>query len=165
MSKPSSNQIRLRVAGIFYDRLFSVAAIPVGPTNLLTIESVMDFARLTTPLDYGFEFRAAALNLPGNQAKKSMIKIAHRIESEFISLGGKTRKSGLYDLEEVQIPGGVVAWQYYVARESGSASTSPPGELVSSPTQPAGSSFTPYNEMPVQGGDTIIWRMVAIRTL
>lgn len=164
MSTPNLSPIRLRVAGIFYDHTFQVSQLSRRGDGTITIEQVMDAARAKGNLDYGFEYRAAALDLPPELFKKSMIKIAHRIREPFRSLGGKHRPAGYYDLTEIKFPGGVVAWQYYVLRGGVSASSSPTGELVSAPVQ-ANGGFTPYNEMPVIGGDTIIWRMVAIRTL
>lgn len=164
MSTPNLSPIRLRVAGIFYDQTFQVSDLSRRGDGSITIEQVMDAARAKGNLDYGFEYRAAALGLPPASFKKSMIKIAHRIDVPFHSLGGKARDAGLYDLLEIKFPGGVVAWQYYVLRDGASASSSPPGELVSAPIQAKGG-FTPYNEMTVMGGDTIIWRMVAIRIL
>jgi hypothetical protein len=170
MAKPTNIQIRLRVAGIFYDKPFEVSMINKRIDGTMTIENVMEFARLTTNLDYGFEYRAAALNESGKDAIKSMIQMAHRVDAEFKSLGGKKRPVGVYRLIETPIPAGVVAWQYYVIAPDGSSrSTNPVSEFVSPPIPPVGvppakSRFTPYDEMTVQGGDTIIWRMVAIST-
>lgn len=166
MAKPTEDQIRLRVAGIFYDETWEASAISSGP---MTIETVMDYARKNTPLDYGFEYRAAALNKSFEETKKSMIQIAHRIDDpEFTSLGGKTRLAGVYRLIETPIPAGVVAWQYYViGRDGFSRSSNPTSEIVSPPVPeitPERPEFRPYDKMNVQGGDTIIWRMVAICT-
>lgn len=153
-------QIRLRIAGIFYDQTFSFTDLGAAPT----IGSLMEFARTSTALDYGFEFRAAAKNLPGMKAFRSMIKIGTRISAPFTSLGGSDRPAGLYELLETPIPGGVVAWQYYVIDINGnSRSSNPPGSIVSPPVAAPASKFTPYDQMAVLPGDTVIWRMVAIR--
>lgn len=165
MAKPTITQIRLRVAGIFYDRTFELSGMDKRANGTMTIENVMDYARLTTPLDYGFEYRAAALHKPGRESIKSMIQIAHGIEEGFKSLGGKERQAGVYRLLETPIPAGIVAWQYYVIDINGvTKSTNQPNDIVSPSIPPAGSRFTPYDQMNVQGGDTIIWRMVAICT-
>jgi len=85
-------------------------------------------------------------------------------------LGGvTTRPGGFYELEEFEIPSGVVAWQYYVYDANGVSKSqeSRPGTgpiLVPgfSPPIGSGAGFTPFDEKELTAGDQVIWRMVAI---
>jgi len=77
-----------------------------------------------------------------------------------------TRARGIYQLTEIAIPAGVVAWQYYVYRKGISWSQLHPGAPTgASPTinkKVPAKGFTPFDKFEILAGDEIVWRQVAI---
>lgn len=79
------------------------------------------------------------------------------------TLGGNTRPAGIYQLSEIAIPSGVVAWQYYVYRNGKSASQLRPSDGTGySPVKGDGGTFTGFDQFELEDGDEVIWRQVAI---
>ncbi|MCX6607887.1 MAG: hypothetical protein NTV52_30465, partial [Acidobacteria bacterium] len=71
---------------------------------------------------------------------------------------------GIYQLTEIAIPSGVVAWQSYVYRNGISVTQYAPesgsGYSPVISTKPGG--FVLFDQTPIEGGDEVIWRQVAI---
>jgi hypothetical protein len=82
------------------------------------------------------------------------------------SLGFKKRLMGNYQLTEIAIPCGVVAWQYYVYKGDTGISRSQYKPLTPttafSPPEVPDSNFTPFDQFHLEDGDQVIWRQVAI---
>jgi hypothetical protein len=76
------------------------------------------------------------------------------------------RQPGIYQLTEIAIPGGVVAWQCYVYRNGISFSQLYPGAAsggspaINGKTPAMG--FTAFDRFPLEPGDEVVWRQVAI---
>jgi hypothetical protein len=166
------NPVRLRIAGIYYDEVFSLDSLPGTPAIDLrgrnvpakpTIFELLEAAflkpgRNKENFTYVFERRGDHLSITslGVTHKKNIVG----------TLGGKSRAAGTYQLTEIGIPGGVVAWQYYVYRAGVSASQLPAAAGSSptgySPVKGNGTGFTGFDQFELQAGDEVIWRQVAI---
>jgi len=190
MTIPPTNCIRLRVAGIYFDEnipfplieqqrgvfvlpgrsspTLDLFGLPV--TDPVTILELMEAARVhraqqprNLPFTYAFDRRFKELPNKTSMGFLSMISIGHQLEPQIdLSLGNQQRPKGFYHLTETPIPNGVVAWQNYVIRRGANVSSlnnagvSPPEGL---PTK----GFTTFDQTVLEAGDTVVWRMVAIR--
>jgi hypothetical protein len=164
-------KVRLRIAGIYYDEKFELGALPPVPA--------IDIPGRTAPAGPTiFELLEAAVNKPGKNKENfvyvferrgdhlsiTSLGVTHR-KNIIGTLGGKARPAGTYQLTELPIPGGVVAWQYYVYRDGVSVSQkpNPPGIVTGySPVKGDGTGFTGFDQFELQAGDEVIWRQVAI---
>lgn len=164
--------VRLRIAGLYYDEFFSLDQLPGVPA--------IDIPFRTRPQNLTiFELLEAALRKPGKNKENFVYVFERRDEHLSITslgvthrksivgtLGNKSRAAGIYQLTETAIPGGVVAWQYYVYRNGVSVSQLPrkTDAPVSgySPAKGDGSGFTGFDQFELQEGDEVIWRQVAI---
>lgn len=163
--------IRLRVAGIYYDEKFDIGALnntltlprrvsPDSPTILELLEAA--FSNPGTNKEnfiYVFERRGTALSM-------TSLGVTHR-NNLVGTLGNKARPAGIYQLTEIAIPSGVVAWQYYVYRNGISVSQLPNADAAMpvtgySPAKGNGDGFTGFDQFLLQDGDEVIWRQVAI---
>jgi hypothetical protein len=143
-----------------------------NPTILDLMEAMRVKHAPTNPFNYVFERRlkrngrdAAHNELPaGPEDVLSMVSISNTLIDEIKnSLGGNRRGKGKYQLSETLIPNGVVAWQSYVLR-GGIPVSSLVGTNPSPPTNSIlGKGFTAFDQSVLEDGDTVIWRMVAIR--
>lgn len=184
--------VRLRIAGIFYDQEFEYNTltpvpaftipdrnVPLNPaTNPIpdiaigapvpTIFELFEAARRAPGVDkenfiYVFERRDGALSM-------TSIGVNHKVP--FRSLGEKERNAGPYQLTEIAIPFGVVAWQYYVYRNGISVSKQNPNTMEGysgakgltplGTTVPHGSGFTGFDQFVLRDGDEVIYRQIAI---
>jgi hypothetical protein len=161
--------IRLRVAGIYYDESFKLS-------DLTQAFSIPDRVPPASGLPTIFELLEAAYRNPG-KAKESFTYVFERRESHLSitslgvrhkknivgTLGGNTRPAGIYQLSEIAIPSGVVAWQYYVYRNGKSESQLRPEDGTGySPVKGDGGTFTGFDQFTLEDGDEVIWRQVAI---
>ncbi len=166
------NPVRLRIAGIYYDEVFSLdnlpgppafhipgRSAPAGPTIFELLEAAFQKpGRNKENFTYVFERRGDHLSITslGVTHKKNIVG----------TLGGKFRAAGTYQLTEIGIPGGVVAWQYYVYRAGISASQLPAAAGAPptgySPVKGNGAGFTGFDQFELKAGDEVIWRQVAI---
>ena len=163
--------IRLRVAGIYYDEKFDIGALgntltlpprvsPGNPTILELLEAA--FLNPGTNKEnfiYVFERRGTELSM-------TSLGVTHR-NNLVGTLGNKARPAGIYQLTEIAIPSGVVAWQYYVYRNGISVSQLPNADGTMpvtgySPAKGNGNGFTGFDQFLLQDGDEVIWRQVAI---
>lgn len=161
--------IRLRIAGIYYDELFDIKM-------LTPAFSIPDRVPPTSGQPTIFELLEAAYRKPGKNKENFVYVFERRGEHLSITslgvthkknivgtLGGNTRAAGTYQLSEIAIPSGVVAWQYYVYRGGVSESQLSPGSGSGySPVKGNGSGFTGFDQFTLQDGDEVIWRQVAI---
>lgn len=170
--------VRLRVAGIFFDQEFFNETdnvpfpSPESPATEVNLLQILQEARRITKERFGFIVETRK-DLAGNDFK-SMVAMSNDLEQDLDpSLGKQKRKAGLYVLTETPIQDGVVAWQYYVYRNGKSVSSAKDKDGNSTqPFSPAAPSdfepplkagFTSLDQMPIQDGDEIIWRMIAIK--
>jgi hypothetical protein len=164
--------IRLRVAGIYYDEKFEIGALGntltvpgrVPPSGSPTILELLE-AAFSSPgtnkenFIYVFERRGKALSM-------TSLGVTHK--NELVgTLGNNNRRAGIYQLTEIAIPSGVVAWQYYVYRNGISVSQQPNSDSIMpvtgySPAKGNGSGFTGFDQFVLEDGDEVIWRQVAI---
>lgn len=166
--------VRLRIAGIYYDEKFNLGDLT--PIPAITIPDRVP------PIGGGptiFELLEAAYRKPGKN-KEGFVYVFER-RGDFLSitslgvthkkdlvgsLGNKSRPAGTYQLTEIAIPSGVVAWQYYVYRDGISVSqlVPPAGGPVTgfSPAKGNGQGFTGFDQFELEDGDEVIWRQVAI---
>lgn len=163
--------IRLRVAGIYYDEKFELAdlkpvpafvipgrAAPAGPTIFELLEAAQRKPGVNKDnFIYVFERRGKTLSI-------TSLGVNH---TEVIgqTLGEKRREKGQYQLTEIAIPFGVVAWQYYVYRSGISVSQQTPPSPPTSGFSPAtgnGTGFTGFDQFVLKDGDEVIYRQVAI---
>lgn len=176
--------VRLRVAGIYYDEKFDIKDLAPNPAFRIPGR--------VPPKDGGvtiFELLEAARRKPGRN-KENFVYVFERRDT-FLSitslgvthkkglvgsLGGKARPAGTYQLTEIDIPAGVVAWQYYVYRKGISESQLQPPmrDAAGNPTDPSkltgfspakgksGSGFTGFDQIEIADGDEVIWRQIAI---
>lgn len=179
-------EVRLRIAGIYFDKRYpfdriqekvNALALP-GRNNLgvPTILELLETARHMDDLSYVFERRKTK----GGTGFLSIVSLGNELAADLgPSLGGKLRRKGLYQLTETTIPNGVVAWQYYVYRKqedghfktASSLDISDIGPDTAQPFSPAdpGSfassrpGFKGFDQFPLQPGDEVIWRMIAIQ--
>jgi hypothetical protein len=171
--------IRLRVAGIYYDEKFPFETVKAAVGSFVipgrtapsttepTIFELLEVATNTTfpnreDFNYVFERRGTKL---------SLTSIGVTLTEDLVgSLGGKYRPAGTYQLTEIAIPSGVVAWQYYVYRKGVSYSqlgfpTNPatvPTTGFSPATGLTGATFTGFDQFILEPDDEVIWRQVAI---
>jgi hypothetical protein len=175
--------VRLRIAGLYYDEKFEFSELtplpafvipdrvppvpvppdpPVAPANRKTIFELLEAAyrkpgKNKENFIYVFERRGPTLSMTslGVTHKKNIVG----------TLGNQSRPAGIYQLTEIAIPSGVVAWQYYVYRNGISTSQlkpSPVGPTGYSPVKGDGKSFTGFDQFILKDGDEVIWRQVAI---
>ena len=167
--------IRLRIAGIYYDEKFELADLKPIPAFELPGRRAPGAGPTI------FELLEAAVRKPGVD-KKNFIYVFERREKRLSitslgvthekqivgTLGNRARDAGTYQLTEIAIPAGVVAWQYYVYRGGIAASQlvypPPAGGTVTgfSPVRGNGQGFTGFDQFELQDGDEVIWRQVAI---
>lgn len=163
-------KVRLRIAGIYYDETFDLDGVRVPPFN---IPQRSPTAKATI-----FELLEAAFNKPGKNKENFVYVFERRGDHLSITslgvthkknivgpLGGKFRPAGTYQLTEIGIPGGVVAWQYYVYKKGVSASQlkyDPNKPTGYSPAKGNGGTFTGFDQFELEDGDEVIWRQVAI---
>jgi hypothetical protein len=164
--------IRLRIAGIYYDESFKMEELVAAPAITLpgrdapgagpTIFELLETAvakpgENKSDFVYVFERRGKAL---------SITSLGVRHDKEFgPTLGRNTRRNGIYQLTEIAIPEGVVAWQYYVYRGGKSESQQQPPTPPTTGFSPAkgnGRGFTGFDQFVLRDGDEVIWRQVAI---
>jgi len=164
--------IRLRIAGIYYDESFEMKDLVAAPAITLsgrvapgaapTIFELLETAvakpgKNKADFVYVFERRGAALSI-------SSLGVRHQ-KAVGPTLGGNSRPAGTYQLTEIAIPEGVVAWQYYVYREGKAESQQQPPTPPTTGFSPAkgnGSGFTGFDQFVLRDGDEVIWRQVAI---
>lgn len=164
--------IRLRIAGIYYDESFQIAdlvpvpaiAVPgrVSPGANPTIFELLETAvakpgKNKADFVYVFERRGKHLSI-------TSLGVRHK-KAIGLTLGGNTRPPGTYQLTEIAIPEGVVAWQYYVYRGGISVSQQQPPIAPTSgfsPVKGNDDGFTGFDQFELLDGDEIIWRQVAI---
>jgi hypothetical protein len=164
--------IRLRIAGIYYDEKFKFTDLTPIPAIVIPFRQAPASGGATI-----FELMEAALRKPGKDKtnfvyvferrgkKLSMtsIGVTHK-KAINRTLGGNKRAAGTYQLTEIAIPSGVVAWQYYVYRDGVSVSQYQPsgGAGFSPAVPPTSSQFEGFDQFELKDGDEVIWRQVAI---
>jgi hypothetical protein len=177
--------VRLRIAGLYYDEKFDFADLtpvpafvipgrelpvpppappaPPSPANRKTIFELLEAAyrkpgKNKENFIYVFERRGPSLSLTslGVTHKKNIVG----------TLGGQSRDAGTYQLTEIAIPSGVVAWQSYVYRNGRSVTQLKPATASPftgfSPVKGNSKGFTGFDQFILQDGDEVIWRQVAI---
>lgn len=182
--------VRLRVAGIYLDEEIGISEIKsqlgkfvlpgrtlptvnrrneeVAPSDAITILELMEAIRIKLSPDlraftFAFDRR---FKFSGNKqiGFLSMISIGHKLEEAIEpSLGGKVREKGFYQLTETPIPNGVVAWQNYIVNKDRLVISSLKDGIISPPTDGSAKGFTSFDQAIIEDGDTVVWRMVAIR--
>jgi hypothetical protein len=171
----SAMKVRLRIAGLYYDEKFDFAElstivvpvlpgrpIPAGPTILELMEAAFSRpGRNKEDFNYTFERRG--------ERGLSMVSLGVTHRRPLVgTLGGNSRPAGRYELAEIAIPHGIVAWQYYVYKAGVSKSqldyepTDPTGYSPAKPPKGDKSGFTAFDQFPLEDGDEVIWRQVAI---
>jgi hypothetical protein len=172
--------VRLRIAGLYYDEKFEFSDLtpipafvipdrippvpnpPVPPANRKTIFELLEAAyrkpgKNKENFIYVFERRGPTLSL-------TSLGVTHK-KNIVATLGNQSRPAGTYQLTEIAIPSGVVAWQYYVYRNGISTSQLKPppvGPTGFSPAKGDGTGFTGFDQFVLKDGDEVIWRQVAI---
>jgi hypothetical protein len=165
--------VRLRIAGLYYDETFKftdLAPVPAivipdrkpPPGGKPTIFELLEAAyrkpgKFKENFIYVFERRGKMLSLTslGVTHKKNIVG----------TLGGQSRSAGTYQLTEIAIPSGVVAWQSYVYRHGVSVTQlvpPPTGQTGYSPVKGDAKGFTGFDQFVLKDGDEVIWRQVAI---
>lgn len=165
--------IRLRVAGIYYAEKFDINAL--GNTLTLpgrvslgspTILELLEAAFLNPGTNKENENFIYVFERRGTELSMTSLGVTHR-NNLVGTLGNKARPAGIYQLTEIAIPSGVVAWQYYVYRNGISVSQLPNANGTMpvtgySPAKGNGNGFTGFDQFLLQDGDEVIWRQVAI---
>ena len=172
-------EVRLRIAGIYYDETFLysdlVKIIPAIPFKDSTFLTPRNFSTTVPTI---FELLEVATEKPGTD-KKNFTYVFERRGAKGLSitslgveheqevgptLNRNHRAAGIYQLTEIAIPAGVVAWQYYVYRKGISWSQLNPGSLsgASPVINPGTSGFTAFDQFKLEPGDEVVWRQVAI---
>ena len=163
--------VRLRIAGIYYDEKFDLAALTPVPAF-----AIPDRVPPTGGAPTIFELLEAAYRKPGKNKENFIYVFERRGDHLSItslgvthkkdlvgSLGNKTRVLGAYQLTELVIPGGVAAWQYYVYRGGISVSQLVAGAATGySPAKGDGTGFTGFDQFVLQDGDEVMYRQVCI---
>ena len=169
-----ATEVRLRIAGIYYDETFLYS----------DLEKIIPAITFRTPRNFSttvptiFELLEVATEKPGTD-KKNFTYVFERRGAKGLSitslgvehekevgptLNRNRRPKGIYQLTEIAIPAGVVAWQYYVYRKGISWSQLNPGSLsgASPVINPGTSGFTAFDQFKLEPGDEVVWRQVAI---
>ncbi|MGL4419594.1 MAG: hypothetical protein ACRCZF_02920 [Gemmataceae bacterium] len=183
MPRPKPGEVRLRVAGLYYDQNFPLKDLIAlvgtvkfpgyASTGKPTILELMEAAYAkpgpnVKSFGYSLERRKLSQGTYDGKDVLSVVSIAAEYEKSISpSLSGKTRLAGLYQLIELPIPNGVVAWQYYVYREGKSVSqyetTTNTGFSPAEANGPTPPGFEAFDAFELKEQDEVIWRMVAIQ--
>jgi hypothetical protein len=168
-------EIRLRVAGIYFNRFLNVPANADG--SPITIKNAMDFCKATYDIgkENGFDYGPKAVNMPDGRQLNLVDCISHFFSGAYDfngdgkitpgkdnkgkTLGNNTRAAGLYALKEQTIqssPQISLVWQYYVRELNGEGS-------LRSRTMPSNSGFTSFDKFELKDGDELLWRLVTIQ--
>ncbi|MFN7645484.1 MAG: hypothetical protein ACK5PW_20790 [Burkholderiales bacterium] len=162
--------VRLRVVGVFFDKMITLSTKEDG----VTIKDVLDKAQEES--SNSFRYRAEQRYTEKKEHVLSLSSFTHRIEELYPSLGGRNRAAGIYEIREtVDAVNGneiVHAWQYYVISNGKAVSNASKGKdkFEVSPASPdknpdfpyATAGFTPFNKQKVVHDDEIVWRNVSI---
>lgn len=167
-------EVRLRIAGIYYDEKFLYSDL-VKLIPAITFRTPRTFSPTIPTI---FELLEAATEKPGKhktnftyvferRGTKGLSITSLGVEHEYEvgpTLNRNHRAAGIYQLTEIAIPAGVVAWQYYVYRNGISWSQLNPGSLsgASPVINPGPSGFTAFDQFKLEPGDEVVWRQVAI---
>jgi hypothetical protein len=171
--------VRLRIAGIYFDDFFPFAELGTISTRITGVKP-SGKPTILELLEVAWKRYQSAVK-PVNEKKLFEYGILRRPEKEGLSItsfsiehtnpikksiGNNVRPAGVYTLSEFEFPNGVVAWQYYVIRNGISISQYQPLPFPTSAFSPAevttGAGFTPFSEKVLEAGDQVIWRQVAI---
>ena len=167
-------KIRLRVAGIYFNRFLNVPANADG--SPITIKNAMDFCKETYNIakEDGFDYGPKAVNMPDGRQLNLVDCISHFFSGAYDfngdgkitgkdnkgkTLGDNTRRAGLYALKERTIessPQINLVWQYYVRELNGDGT-------LRSRTMPSNSGFTSFDKFELKDHDEVIWRLVTIQ--
>jgi hypothetical protein len=162
--------VKLRVVGIYFNRRFTFddSGKPV------TIETLHNEAMSKCPISQrGGIFFTGSFEQPDGSIDKTgnpIRTISHNYLGQYdfngdglikippdgpdgLTLGGRNRLEGIYELSEQLIENGLLAWQYYVMRGKKLVSTTPPER-----------GFNSYTGFPLKDGDEVTWRLVSIAT-
>jgi predicted RNA-binding protein len=170
MAENKEITVRLRVVGVFFDKMITLSTKPDG----VTIKDVLDEAQEKSGKT--FRYWAEQQYTEKKEYVLSLTSFANKIAELDPSLGGRKRAAGIYEIREtVDAVNGneiVHAWQYYVIRKGklvsnafggeGDFEVSPASPKSVSSVPPAKVGFTPFNEQGVLDGDEIVWRNVSI---
>ncbi|MFN4905189.1 MAG: hypothetical protein ACK6AO_05570 [Planctomycetota bacterium] len=167
-------KIRLRVAGIYFNRTIEVPANTDGTP--ITIKDAMHYCVTTFPIDKpnGFFYKGTSMPLRSGGSIALIESISHNFSGQYdfngdgkitagkdnkgLTLGANSRPAGLYHLKSMEVqkdPEVRLIWQYYVRENDGR------GDLRSR-TRP-GENFTGYDQFQLKDHDEVIWRLVAIQ--
>jgi hypothetical protein len=155
-------KVELRIVGLFFSK-----TVELDDTMPLSVKDVIDAYVKNFPIDKlnGLSYRFSA-ETP-DEKKFTMLSFTHNYDGGYeekglskdgLTIGGKLRPAGLYELQELSLDPIVVAWQYYVID-----GTSKENKTKTLP----GEEFTGFatkltDAQAIKDGDTVIWRMVAI---
>jgi predicted RNA-binding protein len=167
MAENKEITVRLRVVGVFFDKMITLSTKPDG----VTIKDVLDEAQEKSGKT--FRYWAEQRYTDKNKYVLSLTSFANKIAELDPSLGGRKRAAGIYEIREtVDAVNGneiVHAWQYYVIRKGKLVSNAFGGEgdFEVSPANPksvplAKVGFTAFNKLVVMHDDEIVWRNVSI---
>jgi len=176
--------VHLRIVGLFFSK-----TVQINNDRPISIKDVIDkyikdndfFYPVNDPVEAnrgkakpnGLAYTASSEG-PGLQPH-SILSFTHNYDGFYRekgkddgcgrTIGGKKRLEGTYRLQELALDPIVVAWQSYLidGTTHKNKTKTPPGLAIGSGT----SQFTTFDipligDQAIKGGDTIIWRMVAI---
>jgi hypothetical protein len=169
----------LRIAGIYYEESFDFAVLQSIQSSLVipertapgyvTILELMEAAykkpgKHKSDFTYAYERRTDLAGTTFLSLTSAGVRHGKPIKR---SLGANQRDAGMYQLTELTIPFGVVAWQYYVYDEKGVSVSQlqppkPPDRAFSPPENPLGKGFIGFDQEEIKDNYQVIWRQVAI---
>jgi hypothetical protein len=168
-------EIRLRVAGIYYNRKRNVP--PNADGTAITIKNAMDFFKAQYPIGGtgGFDYGPKTVDLPDGTKFSLVESISHNFSGAYDfngdgkitagkdnkgkTLGNNNRDGGLYALKSQMIqtsPKINLVWQYYVRERDGEGT-------LRSRTTPGDNGFTGFDNFELKDGDELLWRLVTIQ--
>jgi hypothetical protein len=168
-------KIRLRVAGIYFNRFLNVP--PNDDGTPITIKNAMDYCKKTYNIaeKNGFDYGPKPVNMPDGRQMAVVDWISHYFSGAYDfngdgkitagkdnkgkTLGDNIRKAGLYALNEQTIqssPQISLVWQYYVRELNGDGT-------LRSRTMPSDGGFTSFDKFELKDHDEVIWRLVTIQ--
>lgn len=169
-------EVGLRVVGVYYNATIRFEfddADGLRPT----VKRVCDEAAMQPPTgDRGaifFDYRMKRFSQTGAY-KPSLFSVTHSYPGQYDYDGNNSLRdigdgatlnnirlpAGPYSLAEQAIPGGFLGWQHYLIRDESGGDPRHGGRVVSKTPPTRG--FNSSADQPVETGDLVIWRLVAI---
>jgi len=168
-------KIRLRVAGVYFNRMLDVP--PNADGSPITIRNAMDYCATKFKIEdpNGFAYSDHSITKPDGSRFYLVQSISHFFSGAYDfngdgkitaakdnqgkTLGDNKRDGGLYSLKSSLVqsdPEIRLIWQYYVRENNGDG-------IHRSRTQPTDNGFASFYDFQLQDNDEVVWRLVSIQ--